>query len=223
MSAPGTKRRFVQSSRLLLLRARLACPGQSRKDETDSCGDMGQLPTSSPVRFRQSCFRGAAVGICGKIITVKINRRRPVHECPQLGMIALMSNRANGLRVCQTVWRRLVGAVLALAVALQALLVAVGGFSLTTNADQSPPAFELCSHDANGATQSPAKLPDHSGCTHCIFCFAGAHHVVICAMSSAFHRVNVATVVVLWRPERFGLRRVTRHTIAGPRGPPLRA
>jgi len=137
-------------------------------------------------------------------------------------MIGPMSNRAHGLRVCQTVWRRLIGAVLVHAVAVQALLVAVGGFSLTANADQSPPAFELCSHDANGATHSPARLPDHSGCTHCIFCFAGAHHVVICATSSAFHRVNVATAVVQSRGETFGLRRIIRHTIAAPRGPPLR-
>ena len=91
-----------------------------------------------------------------------------------------MSDWAYGLRVMPDgFWRRLIAVVLVHAVAVQALLIALGGFSLAANADQSAPAFELCSHDANGATQSPAKLPDHSGCTHCIFCFAGAHHAVI--------------------------------------------
>jgi hypothetical protein len=120
-------------------------------------------------------------------------------------------------------WCRLVAVVLAHAVAVQALLVALGGFSLAANADPKVPAFELCSHDANGATQSPAKLPDQSGCTHCIFCFAGAHHAVIGAARAVFHRVYVATVVVPWLADTLGVRRVTRYTIANPRGPPLDA
>ena len=35
-------------------------------------------------------------------------------------------------------------------------------------------------------------------CTHCIFCFAGAHHAVIGTAPAIFHRVNVAMVVVPW-------------------------
>jgi len=135
-----------------------------------------------------------------------------------------MSNRAYGLRVRPGgFWRRLIAVVLAHAVAVQALLFALGGFSLAANVDQSAPAFELCSHDANGATQSPTRIPDQSGCTDCIFCFAGAHHAVIGAAPAVSHRVNVAIVVVRRPAEAPGLRRLTRYTIANPRGPPLDA
>ena len=137
--------------------------------------------------------------------------------------LRLMSNWAYGLRVVPDgFWRRLIAVVLAHAVAVQALLIALGGFSLAANADQSSPAFELCSHDANGAT-SPAKFPDHSGCTHCTFCFAGAHHAVIGTARSPFHRVNLAMVVVPWLGDSSGVGRLTRYTIASPRGPPLDA
>jgi hypothetical protein len=135
-----------------------------------------------------------------------------------------MSGRANVLRVMPNgFWRRLIAVALAHAVAVQALLVALGGFSLAVNADQSSSAFELCSHDASGATQSPAKIPDQSGCTHCIFCLAGAHAAVIGAAPAAFHRVNVATVVVPWLAATKRLQRLTRYAIAIPRGPPLDA
>ena len=135
-----------------------------------------------------------------------------------------MSNWAYGLRVRPSgFWRRLIAVVLAHAVAAQALLIALGGFPLAANADQSSSAFELCSHDANGATQSPAKIPGQSGCAHCIFCLAGAHHAVIGAAAAVSHRVNVAIVVVRQPAEAPGLRRLTRYTIANPRGPPLDA
>jgi len=139
-------------------------------------------------------------------------------------MIALMGNRTHGLGLMPDgLWRRLIAAVLAHAVAAQALIVVLGGFSFTANADQSSLTFELCSHDANGATQSPARLPDDSECAPCIFCFVGTHHAVACNTSSAFHRVNVAMVVVLWHGDTLGVRRLIRHTIASPRGPPLGA
>jgi Protein of unknown function (DUF2946) len=137
--------------------------------------------------------------------------------------LRLMSNWAYGFCVVPDgFWRRLVAVVLVHAVAVQALLIVLGGFSLAANADQNSPAFELCSHDANGAT-SPAKLPDHSGFTHCTFCFAGAHHAVIGTASSPFHRVNLAMVVVPWLGDSSSPRRLTRYTIASPRGPPLDA
>jgi len=69
----------------------------------------------------------------------------------------------------------------------------------------------------------PADNPDHSGCTHCIFCFAGAHHAVIGSAPAIFHRVDVAMLVVPWRRDRSGLTRPTRYAIANPRGPPLSA
>ena len=118
-------------------------------------------------------------------------------------------------------WRSLLSVVVAYAVAIQSLLIAVGGFSLPADAGQNTPAFELCRHDAAGEPALPASNPDQSGCTHCIFCFAGAHHAVIGTAPAVFHRVNVAMVVVAWPGDSSGPRRLARYTIASPRGPPL--
>ena len=118
-------------------------------------------------------------------------------------------------------WRSLLSVVVAYAVAIQSLLIAVGGFSLPADAGQNTPAFELCLHDAAGEPALPASNPDQSGCTHCIFCFAGAHHAVIGTAPAVFHRVNVAIMVVSRLGETFDLRWLTRYTIASPRGPPL--
>ena len=116
-------------------------------------------------------------------------------------------------------WRALLGVVVAYAVAVPSLLIAIGGFSLPADAGQNAPAFELCQHDA-GAPALPAN-PDQSGCTQCIFCFAGAHHAVVGTAPVVFNRVNVAMVVVPWLGGTPGLKRLTRYTIASPRGPPL--
>jgi hypothetical protein len=120
-------------------------------------------------------------------------------------------------------WRSLLSVIVAYAVAAQSLLIAVAGFSLPADAGQNAPAFELCLHDASGAPQAPAGNPDHSGCTHCIFCFAGAHHAVIRAAPAVFHRVYTAMVVVPWLGRASGLARPARYAIANPRGPPFDA
>ena len=117
-------------------------------------------------------------------------------------------------------WRSLLSIVVAYAVAIQSLLIAVAGFSLPADAGQNAPVLELCLHDTSGAQELPASKPD-SGCTHCVFCFAGAHHAVIGAASAVFHRVNVAMVVVPWRGETSAWTRLTRYTLPNPRGPPL--
>jgi hypothetical protein len=135
-----------------------------------------------------------------------------------------MSGYATRLRVVsKRPWRPLVGVVIACAVAAQSLLIALAGFSLPPDAGQNAPAFELCLHDTSGAPEAPAGNPDHSGFTHCIFCVAGAHHAVIAAAAAVFHRVYVAMAVVPWLGGASGLRRLTRYTIANPRGPPLDA
>jgi hypothetical protein len=126
-------------------------------------------------------------------------------------------------RIGARLWRSLLSVGVAYAVAIQSLMIAVGGFSLPADAGQNGPAIELCLHDASGAPALPADKPDLSGCTHCIFCFAGAHHAVIGAAPAGFHRVDVAMVVVPWRGDTSGLVRLSRHTIASPRGPPLSA
>jgi hypothetical protein len=119
--------------------------------------------------------------------------------------------------------RSLLSVVVAYAVAIQSLLIVFAGFPLTADAGQSAPAFELCLHDASGTPDLPANKADLSGCTHCIFCFAGAQHAVIGGTPAVFHRVAVAMVVVRWLADTPGSRPLTRYTIASPRGPPLSA
>jgi hypothetical protein len=118
-------------------------------------------------------------------------------------------------------WRPVIGIVVAYAVAAQSLLIAIGGFQPISPASGAP-AFELCVHDAQGAP-APADIPSHPGCSHCIFCFAGSQHAVIGSPPAVFERVNVAVIdgvrlVAAQIPPR-----LSAHSIANPRGPPLRA
>ena len=119
-------------------------------------------------------------------------------------------------------WRSLFCVIVAYAVAAQSVLIAVG-FSLPADAGQNAPAFELCLHDTSGAQDLPASSKPDSDCTHCIFCFAGAHDAVIGTEPAVFHRVNIAMLAVPWLGDQSGLTRPTRYTIASPRGPPLSA
>jgi hypothetical protein len=108
------------------------------------------------------------------------------------------SNMFNlGIR-SKTLWRPVLGLLVAYAVAAQSLLIAAGGFALPAHADANAPAFELCLHGAHDVPSAPADHSGHSGCTHCIFCFAGAHHAVIVFPTAAFHRA----VVVITRTGR---------------------
>ena len=118
-------------------------------------------------------------------------------------------------------WRSLLSIAVAYAIAVQSLMIAVAGFSLPAEASQNGPAFELCLHDTAGTPALPADKPDLSGCTHCVFCFAGAHHAMVGAAPADFHRVTVAMVVVPWRADASVPIRPARHAIANPRGPPF--
>ena len=113
--------------------------------------------------------------------------------------------------------------VVAYSVAVQSLLIGVGGVSMPADAGENAPAFELCLHDSSGTPELPTSKPDLSDCTHCIFCFAGDLDAVIDTAPTVFHRIKVAMVVVPWLSDLSGLRRLTRHTIASPRGPPISA
>lgn len=115
--------------------------------------------------------------------------------------------------------RPLIGVVVAYAIAAQALLIALGGFSLPANAGDNGTAFGLCLHDAQDAPVLPAG---NAGCTHCIFCFAGSHHAVIGATPAVFHRVYVEIVDTPRAVYRKRLPRLA-HAIASPRDPPLSA
>jgi hypothetical protein len=119
-------------------------------------------------------------------------------------------------------WRPLIGVVVAYAVAAQSLLIVLGGFSLPARADAASPAFELCLHDRQNVPDLPAGIPGHPGCTHCVFCFAGAHQAVIGSPPALFARVDVKIIDAPAVADRPGLPRLSAYSIASPRGPPLR-
>jgi hypothetical protein len=110
--------------------------------------------------------------------------------------------------------------VIASAFVIQSFLIAVGGLSAPAGAGEITPGFELCLHDTSGTPGLPAGKPDYNGCTHCIFCFAGAHHAVFGNPPILFGRVTLATVMVRWLGNERSVERLIRFTIANPRGPP---
>lgn len=122
--------------------------------------------------------------------------------------------------VSKRLWRPLVSVFVAYAVAIQSMMIGLAGFSMPADARQSAPAFELCLHDTAGAPTLPNDKPEFPGCTHCIFCFAGAHHAVIGTAPAVFRRVIVGMIVGPSLTDASGPGRLTRYTIAIPRGPP---
>jgi hypothetical protein len=126
--------------------------------------------------------------------------------------------RVGVARICAArVLRPLTGVIVAYAVAVQGLLIALGGFVPVAQAPDGVPSFELCLHDSQDA---PATVPDTSRCTHCIFCFAGAHDAAIGAAPGVFHRIDIGTVETSWLPEIRSQPSIPAYSIASPRGPP---
>ncbi len=119
-------------------------------------------------------------------------------------------------------WRPLIGVVVAYAVAAQSLLIVLGGFSLPAQANERVAAFKLCLHDGQAAPDQPTGNPDRSGCTHCVFCFAGSHHAMIGAPPVVFQRAYAETVEAPWAADKHALPHFPAHFIASPRGPPVR-
>jgi hypothetical protein len=120
-------------------------------------------------------------------------------------------------------WRPLIVVVVAYSVAAQSLLIALGGFAPPAQAHDSAPAFELCQHDGQGATELPSGNANHAGSAHCIFCFAGSHHATIVAPHGMFHRVYVENTDAPRVADDQRLPRLSAYSIASPRGPPLDA
>jgi hypothetical protein len=125
-------------------------------------------------------------------------------------------------RGCKRFWWSLIGVVVAYAIAAQSLLIVVAGFSPLAQANENSPGFQLCVHDSQGVSELPADNSDHTGCTHCIFCFAGSQHAMIGAPVVGFQRVYVEVVDTSWVADRHTIHRLPAHSIANPRGPPLR-
>lgn len=120
-------------------------------------------------------------------------------------------------------WRPLIGLVVAYAVAAQSLLIAIGGFALPAHATEGAPGFELCLHNSQGAPDLPGGSPTHPGCSHCIFCFAGAHHALIASPPVLFHRVDIEITAAPRAADKHCLPRLSPYSIASPRAPPHRA
>jgi hypothetical protein len=115
--------------------------------------------------------------------------------------------------------RALIAVVVAYAIAVQSLLIVLGGFALAAPTNDPSPAFELCLHDGGTA---PADAPTHAPCTHCIFCFASANHAVIGSPPALIHRAHFEIVEIAWTLSEYHPPRVADHLIASPRGPPPR-
>ena len=113
-----------------------------------------------------------------------------------------------------------IGIVVAYAVAAQSLLIALGGFAVPANAGGGAPAFTFCLHDPNSAPSAPTRIPNHTGCSHCIFCFAGAHHAAVTPPPVFVVRARLYVVEAVWIADEQSPPRLAPYTIANPRGPP---
>jgi hypothetical protein len=110
--------------------------------------------------------------------------------------------------------------VAAYAIAAQSLLAAFGGFSLP-DIDQNTPVFELC-HGASTMPERPDNNSVYLVCTHCIFCFAGAHHALIGGSNADLHRIDYEILAVASISNESLRPNTPYHSIASARGPALR-
>ena len=125
--------------------------------------------------------------------------------------------------MARRLWRPLIGVTVAYAVAMQTLLVVLAGFTLAAQADPGAPVFALCHYVTEDVPASPSGNPAEQGCSHCIFCFAGAHHAVIPSPPVLFQRVNIEIVDALPSAGSRIISLRSAYSIASPRGPPLPA
>jgi hypothetical protein len=116
----------------------------------------------------------------------------------------------------------LIGAIAAFAVAAQTLLIAFG-LTLPARADVGISTFELCQHYAQSVPDTPAGDPAAAACAHCTFCFARLHHVAVEPPAVLFQRVDIEIAAAPWVAVKPPLPRLSAHSIASPRGPPLGA
>ncbi len=119
--------------------------------------------------------------------------------------------------------RALIALVTAYAIAVQGLLLSLGGPSLIAQAYAASPGVILCHQDGQDGPALPADAPDHLGCSHCILCFPAAHQALTALASVAVaHRAAEATSLSWALPNRRASPRAA-HTLAEPRGPPASA
>ena len=121
-------------------------------------------------------------------------------------------------------WRRLVGAAVIYALAMQPLLLAaVGTQPASASTLDELSLSQLCLHATDGSPIAPADQSKHPAGDHCSVCFAGAFHLLDAPrpVAVAHVRPEVSTVRQSVSPLR--LPSFARYSVARPRGPPLSA
>lgn len=120
----------------------------------------------------------------------------------------------------QRMSRRILGCVLAYALAVQGLILAFSGGTVSYP-DQTPvfAGFTLCHHDGTASPNAPAQAP---ACDHCPFCFAGAIYLN-CTPPWAPHRSALVVSDAAWPLAAPHLAAFFINASAWPRGPPAAA
>jgi len=119
-------------------------------------------------------------------------------------------------------WRRLAAIMAAYAVAMQSLLIAVGGSAVPSSADQASLGSALCLHQGGSGSHLPADVPNHPEWTCCILCVSDPHHSLI-GTPFVIHRTSAHASSAYWSTEVGPTGRLPAHSIASARGPPPRA
>lgn len=118
-------------------------------------------------------------------------------------------------------WRRVLGCVLAYALALQSfiLVLDIGGPAYGASQDPVFAGFELCHHGDATLPNGPAQTPIGG---HCPFCFAGAVFVE-CPAPCAAHCHTMLFSIAVWPLTAPRLVALFVNESAWPRGPPVAA
>ena|ERR1700719_1536351 len=121
-------------------------------------------------------------------------------------------------------WRRLVSAAAIYALIMQPLLVAVVGAQVANaSALDDFSLSQLCLNATNGGPAAPDGQPKHHGHNHCIFCFAGAFHLLDAPQSLTIKHARLVVSDVRQSAHPLHLSAFLRYSVARPRGPPLSA
>jgi hypothetical protein len=107
---------------------------------------------------------------------------------------------------------------------MQPLFLAVVGTQLANaSALDDFSLTQLCLNATNGGPAAPTDQPRHHGHNHCIFCFAGAFHLLDAPQPLTIKHVSlvVSEVRQLAHPLRLSV--FSQYSVARPRGPPLSA
>jgi hypothetical protein len=121
-------------------------------------------------------------------------------------------------------WRRLVGTALVYALIMQPLALAIGGAQLAdASAIDEFSLSQLCVHATDGSPLSPAGPQQPPADDHCVFCFAGAFHLLDAPRPAVVQHVNSEIKKARHSAHSLSLSSFSRYSVARPRGPPFSA